>query len=476
MLLYSTEFPLNVATGVKDVLALAGEWIDGSRHYRLSQKDFTHLGDGKTAEKTVQQDGEKLESGYVYDEESGFEIGGIRFTHHDGSKDWVTTIVSTREKGVQMLGFQLSCELPNASTWLPKAKKPYFIKQVFERFGGGEDGELVVSDRALYLQAGDEEKAAAWMQNQAGNSLPMVYISFQHGPRPYQLNPNELAKRLAGVAHIVVEPDQAFSIALKNLTDARNVYGGTTGVYWPGSQARKSYYLSESCQDEQQLADNIEQDIVQALANKKQSGRCSWLALKESLSKQRLAQLKQDYADNGELQEYIDAFDKDIKIRDEKLAEADQEIIRLQAEIYRLEAARLSMAEGVLVSGSEQDLYAYEIRSFILEALQNELDKATVADSRKQHILIDLLSANRLDQDFRQEKRQVLQELMRNYTGLSGSTLEGLKKLGFQHSEDGKHHRLVFAGDKRYAVSASKTGSDHRAGKNFVSDVSKKIF
>ena len=54
--------------------------------------------------------------------------------------------------------------------------------------------------------------------------------------------------------------------------------------------------------------------------------------------------------------------------------------------------------------------------------------------------------------------------------------LEELKNLGFEHSDEGKHHKFVFSNDGRYSATISKTSSDYRAGKNFSRDVANQIF
>ena len=66
--------------------------------------------------------------------------------------------------------------------------------------------------------------------------------------------------------------------------------------------------------------------------------------------------------------------------------------------------------------------------------------------------------------------------IFNDYTSMTPLILNTLKGMGFTHSEDGKHHRFLFAGDDRYSGTTSKTSSDCRAGKNFASDISNKIF
>jgi hypothetical protein len=51
-----------------------------------------------------------------------------------------------------------------------------------------------------------------------------------------------------------------------------------------------------------------------------------------------------------------------------------------------------------------------------------------------------------------------------------------LEDLGFTADESGKHVRVIFQGDPRYAFTISKTSSDHRAGKNLASTMVRTLF
>ena len=202
--------------------------------------------------------------------------------------------------------------------------------------------------------------------------------------------------------------------------------------------------------------------------------------LQENLSKQRLYALKKNYTEtvnqDDNVQAYIDAFDTELKIKERHLEEANKEILRLEAEVRKLSALQFSHSNGILNSGDEQDLYPFEVRSFVLNALKNQLERGATENSRQSDILHDLIKANQLKDDFRLKKREELKRIFNDYTSMTPLILNTLKGMGFTHSEDGKHHRFLFAGDDRYSGTTSKTSSDCRAGKNFASDISNKIF
>lgn len=78
--------------------------------------------------------------------------------------------------------------------------------------------------------------------------------------------------------------------------------------------------------------------------------------------------------------------------------------------------------------------------------------------------------------DLRIIKQDRLKRIMNDYQKMTPKTLEELKNLGFDHSDEGKHHKFVFSNDGRYTATISKTSSDYRAGKNFARDVANQIF
>ena len=43
-------------------------------------------------------------------------------------------------------------------------------------------------------------------------------------------------------------------------------------------------------------------------------------------------------------------------------------------------------------------------------------------------------------------------------------------------TEKKKHYRLIYYGNGMYKTTLAKTPSDHRAGKNMVTDITKKVY
>lgn len=468
MITFSAEFPLAKTKDVSDVLALARQWVLGSPFTKLSEENIR--ADTSSGEEYLFSSGpEQVVLAHV--EQEKYRIGGFRYTRVEDDKiEWVTTIVATKEEENLLMSLQISCEALNTITRLPKPNKPYFIKQVLEHVGGGVDGEIPVTDRAFFLTDKESAVAAELISGRGGNTLPLVYVSARYDGT-YAVSPTELAKWVAGLAHVVVEPSRSFSARLKNLVDARNVYGGSIGVYWPASYARKAYFLSDATPDPKHLQMLIARDIRTALANRRQTSRCTWLHLKEVLSREHLERVKK--SGSSETQEFIDAFDAELKAKDERLVEANREIARLNAELSRHGGRETQAAGELIVLGNEQDFFPGEIKDIAIAALENYAG-SSLAGTRRSHVLDDLLQHNKKSgtQDAIDSE---LKAIFRSYVEMDAKTRGRLTKLGFDITEEGKHYKAVFQGDGRYTFIISKTSSDHRAGKNLASDIIKTL-
>lgn len=281
-----------------------------------------------------------------------------------------------------------------------------------------------------------------------------------------------MAKFVSGMAHVVVEPSRAFSFKVKTLSGARNVFGGTIGVYWPNSQARNAYFIDDETPNPRAVQLRIAKDIRVALSNRRQVTSCTWSHLKEAVARNRLEQLKAQ--ESTQLQEYVDAFDAEIAAKQARIDEVDQENARLNAEVRRLSAASNSSEQGILRRGKEQDLYQHEIADIVIDAL-SDASRTAREGSRRLHVLRDLLAENSASGE-RQQLEEAIKALLKTYRDMDAKTKNALVRLGFDISEDGKHYKAVFQGDGRYTFTLPKTSSDHRAGKNIASDINNSLF
>jgi hypothetical protein len=468
MINYSAEFPVEEHNTIADVLKLACKWITGSPHSAIPDGSFSKLP-------------ENSEEKYVFENESviigsaktdDMRIGGLRYIRiEDNNIEWTTSIVTTKTTNSHLISVQVACEAFGTATRLPIPRKPYFIRQALTELGGGMDGSIPVADKPFMLDENDCEIAAALILGNAGNRLPIVYISAEYDGS-HILNPSKLSAFVSGIAHVIVEPSRSFSLKLKQLVESRNVYGGSIGIYWPECSARKAYYIDSLNKSPAIIQKKLLNDLRMALVNRRQMANCNWLHLKEMISRCRYETLKRE--GSTELDKYLDAFESDIAAKDNRILEAEQEILRLNAELKKNNSTQQSSSGYLLIRGIEQDFYRDEVKDTIISAIKKAA-RDSLDNSRRKHILADILNHNAASGD-RSALREKIKNMFKQYIDMSSETRKDLEKIGFNITEDGKHYKAVYHGDGRYTFSLAKTGSDHRGGKNTASDICKALF
>ncbi|MCA1863805.1 hypothetical protein LE191_27195 [Janthinobacterium sp. HSC-3S05] len=467
MITYSTEFPIDNKNTIEDVIRLAGTWITGSQFSSITNDKFNDL----PTSSEIQFSSEKENVTIGISQNTEFKIGGLRYTRIDKDDlEWTTSIVTTKTEKEHVLSVQISCEASNTASWLPSPKKPYFIRQVFSKLGGGMDGEIPIADKPIYLLDDEVKLAAELILGNASNRLPIVYISKKFSGQD-GISAEKLSKSISGIAHVIVEPSEEFSRELKKICNSRNVYDGTIGVYWPDSNSKKSYYLTLA-NSEESIKNEITKDIRIALCNRRQSKMCNWLHLKDVLAKSNYEKLKSD--GSRELDSYIEIFENDQKTKEDLLSEAESEISRLNAEIRKNNSTSASTENGIIQIGEEQNFYENEIFDIIIDAL-TDAKKNSLADSRRDHVLKDILKHNP-PKSRRKTIQSEIKIALNDYNTMDAKTKSTLEKNGFQVTDDSRHHKATFHGDERYKFTISKTSSDIRSGKNLTSDINKKLF
>lgn len=468
MISFATEFPIERTHTAEDFVGAVRSWILGSPHTNLTPADLAGLvpfgewagGKGNETVETV---------GMTSTNE---QACGVRYKRHDGNLEWLTAVVFSRMDADSWVSIRVSCESTHPSARLPSAKKPVLIRTLLNTLGGSSDGELRVGRYPVRLDNADIEIAARLIRGDSGCRLPIVYVSagFQG---TYGVDVERLASDLEGLAHVVVEPNRAFSLRLKIEVDSENVYGGTVGVYWPEGGGRRSFFLRTGFDSPDELHRAILEEIRTALTNRRALDRCTWASVQELASRRAIAELKT--SGSRELNKYVETFDKELAAKAERLEDADREIARLHKELRILEARVASGTGSLLRAGAEQDLYPDEIVQIVRDAVVDHRSRVP-ADSRRMHVLDAVLAANPPTGGQSARMREDLKNLLRDSRGMEQKTRRGLEEMGFSISDDGKHHKLVFQGDDRYSFTLPKSGSDHRGGLNAASDIGRLLF
>lgn len=467
MILWATEFPASTGTTADALLALSKEWLKASPHHKWGSYDFPP--DPENDIGAYECDSERVSIARAT-AEGGTWTGLQHIWIEDGKREWSTEIVTAQIGGRCTVAVRVECHVMMTGVDLSTAKKPYIIKLLMERVGGGADSWLTVDDTPTFLAEDQVDDAAAIVHGTTAVRLPVVYVTAGSGHRPF-VDARELARWLSGMAHVVVEPSRHFSFVLARNVARTNPYGGAVGVFWPRASEPCSRFLPRDFDDAESLSVAVAALVREALVTVRPTPELTWVYLRELVSRARVERLRAE--GTGNLDEYAAEFDAEIAVKNDRIAESDREIARLHAENRRLAAA--SSSAGALVArGKEGELYPGELTDTVVHALK--LASASVeADGRRKHILTDLLVSNTASGN----DDQIAEELKRMFAqrgDLTGTTRHELEDLGFEVTDDGKHHKAVFRGDARYTFSISKSSSDHRAGKNLASTIVRKLF
>lgn len=464
MLAFATEFPVDATRTSIDFLLAVRQWLLGSPHTAFEESDLSEI--ETRTEFSARKSNELIET--LKYEATGSGTAAVRYTKLDRGLEWVSTIVFSRSQPTSWIGLRTSCESQHPSARLPVARKPVFVQTFLTRLGGGSDGEIKVQPVPLRLANSDIPLAARCMSGRAGCRLPLVYVSarFQGG---HTVNVESLAEALAGMAHVLVEPNRAFSVRLMSEVSSQNVYGGAIGVYWPEGGGRRSFFLHHESESPLEMERAVVEEVRSALANRRPLPRVTWPAVQELISRRTYNTLREQ--GSTEVQKYAEEFDKELKSKQEEIEDAEREISRLEAELRKYQAQNPMQSGLALQTAPEQDLYAGELLGVVRDALADAVTRVT-EDSRRQHILNSIVRANPPTGEA-EAMRNRLKTLLRDFRSMDAKVRSALQDMGFEISEEGKHFKIVFQGDDRYTFTMPKSGSDHRGGLNLASDIAR---
>lgn len=467
MLTFKTQFPLDTTKTTEDLLECARAWISGSPHSELSSVlKSTKLQDGTS----LSAENESIQS--ASHKELERETAGVRYEkREDGEIRWITDVVGSKSQDGFTVAVQLSVDSELPVERLDQGKRPYVLKSLMERVGGGADGNLLVSDKPIKLEDSELSLAADIICARAGCAMPVVYVSADDADRPF-IDPDQTAKWLSGMAHVVVEPSRSFSFKLMREVYGENAYGGAVGIYWPDGIGKWLFLPTGNNSDPKEMQIAVSRKVRSSLLSQRTRRECTWSYLQEQIARRRLQELKESGSNN--IEEYVQHFDAEITAKDE-------EIQRLEAELSRARYARQlpNSASGgsdasLFLASKEKDFYQGERLDIVVEALKAAADAAEL-HGRRRDILNDIVEQNNNSGE-RDQILDRLKQVLRQYDSMTSSVRAELEALGFSILEDGKHYKLVFHNDPRYPFILAKTGSDWRGGLNAFSDLKRRIF
>lgn len=464
MLTFKTQFPIVSSTNISDFLNCCRTWIINSPHTNLAGEIPEGVMDGKFG-----YENESLNFGLYESEKSS--SAGVRYEKTDGDEvRWTTDVIGHRTESSFWVSVQLSVDSELPVERLEQGKRPYVVKLMMENFSGGYDGTLPVTDRPFFLSATDADIAEEIICADTGSVMPVVYAS-RNQAEQLIIEPNQLAKWLSGMAHVVIEPSRKFSSLIMRQVYGENVYGGAVAIYWPDGIGKWTY-LPSKWNSPSALQAAITKKIRQSLLYQRLRRECTWSHLQEMISRQKLESLRA--SGSQDIDEYIAHFDKEVSAKDEEIRRLESELVRTRYSKREMRTPDDTRKNSIQLETSESDLYQGEQLGLIVDALK-AASGAAEPHSRRRDILDAFVEENENPGD-REEILEQLKEVLRQYTSMTSTIRSELESIGFVIYEDGKHYKLLFQDDTRYPFALPKTGSDWRGGLNAFSDLKKKLF
>ena len=467
MVTYTTKFPINDLFDKNEFIKLVIKWNQGSKFDRIENL----LWDGTTYEHEWIQDNISLSVQEIESE----SIVASRLKKEDEHGMWMTDFVLNASE--KTLAVSVSLETTEFTTdFFPTYYPPFFVKMVlFGEFAGLDHGVEVQCKEHDMSECRDFfEKVVL---NKITSDLPVVYVSrTTAGDNP--LDVNNLAFRLQGVAHVFCDPEEGtvFEGLFEDLDNVASK-AGKIFIFYP-SQNKKSRIinLTGSNSDSEFLEDRIVNDVYNYMNSRMRNAIDTW----DGVSTEKLHIINRKLlADHSAIEEENNSL---YEIFEEQLEKMEESNVRLSNEVQRLTAElqglRMRYSDKdkspILYLGEEKDLYTGEIKEIVLE-IMSEYQKSCKADSRRWHVISDLIESNEFNR-IPEKRREQLKNALKGYKTLNGSLKSLLETLGFEISDDGKHYKWTYYGDHRYVATAAKTCSDSRAGMNLSSTIDKLMF
>ena len=463
MIVFATKLPLKRTVDCKQIFDVIKEWLMQSPHYGINEINygFEEELDINTSSNTVL----KILNTSVKD----IKVFAVRFENHEVKAVWRTDCVFN-EKTNEFL-IQLSCENKSYMTKLPKLHKPHIIKLLFEKNMVANTEIYPITDKPILLDDGqDVDKCAKIMLGESSTYLPVVYISCNtFFSFKYAIDPKVIAIKLAGIAHVLVEPNIEFSKKIKLLSGGNNAYNGFIGVYFPGTKYRDFISFNEFFNgdviDKRAIADAVRYAVQQAALNHFNVNDLSWDKIVLENAKQKF--LLQSHLTNDtkkEFDDYIKAFD----IENERLKEKIESLTRqLDSKTAQLESYRTKDTQDmkIYMKCNIEEFYAHEFYDCVLNILLQAKSRFS-AGTRPYEIVENILSVN----NFSNHGKEIFKNLKK---ALGEKSLinrrKRLEECGFK-VEVGPHDKITFH-DNKYLFTLSNTPSDYRDVENMYKEI-----
>ena len=524
--LIKAKFPVSYEVDEKQFLGIVKTWLEGNRTFA---RIFTSP--KEVLESIVNQSsfiwnglsGEVIQKESVEDENVNY--AGVSFKHQgqDPNEFFETKLAFKKDNDTKNSAVSVVLDYCTSSCFhrVMDGRKPMLVNMLIEGLPNFHDGWMPIKTEPHILQSGDEFAVADVVNGiDAKNSLPIIYVSRENKNNSTTIDPNKLAKKVAGLAHVVVEPDHAFSGEVKKLLKLKEMacYDGAVRVYWPQSNNPRwnKLWIRDFLQGEAFKTTGRDSiiEIANYIASRDRAlalGDCSFdqimsISRKKNINKINRALMKmreesaikdKDYRQVTEHYEktvkehaeIIALYEQDVNSLKSAKGYLEQQVRKLDDELTTtkddLEVARNNLQDFQRFNKPQKDTNAIASHEEVILVLNDYLARKEQQGGSGQSYIeqrVTALLADRGDEvsQILEQQEKAIDEISTCFTGydhMGSHHQKTLRKHGFGYSEDGKHYKVFKIGfNPDICVTLSKTPSDTRAGKHFAADMRRTFF
>ena len=225
MITFSTMFYVTKELTKEKLIELAFEWINESPHYGFDNISWS-------GEDLYEEECEKQKFSVVQSNDK--KILAIRLENIDDDNVlWTNDFVYEERDVNNMLLVRLARDaVDKESIVTRKYNRPRLMKTILKLGYGAEDNNLLISDREIQITKHNLDLAESIIYGRIKYLLPIVYVTKCFVDNVTILDTKELAKDLAGTAHVVVEENTEITAELKERTNGTNPFNGAVHIYY----------------------------------------------------------------------------------------------------------------------------------------------------------------------------------------------------------------------------------------------------
>jgi len=461
MIGFNTILSLSKETTVERFLEICRLWQRGSPHTTLAIDDRP-IQDGLL----YTSDQESME--FLLVEVEGGVHCGVRHIRKDVDGEWQTDVVGYKTADHFKVAIVSSRSHFQITTYSSLPLTPYIVGLLIRETGPMFDDDIQITSEAREVTAEHVSEISELMNSSKSNIMPVVYISAPFNPQEtYMVNPRLLAQKLAGLAHVYYESDSRVSRMLKNVTDGKNAYNGSIGIYWP-DHSFKRFLMSDT---DENMIQKIQNYIKRVLNTRRPIDECRWSYVQSLKYQRAIGQYLEGAEENHQ---FIDYALQENRMLMEQIQNLEAEVFYLREQQRKLLSNEIEEQKPLIFKGKEIELFDNEQAEIIIELIEDKIRTGNVS-MRMRNMLMSILEANE-----RTSNKEVyltqLKKVLTEPGGLSKQGKRDLVKLGFNLTEDGKHYKLEIKGDGRYSHPIAKTPSDFRSQENNFSQLKRHLF